>query len=359
MITRHREIVSAGYNNGVKTGSNTIPTNAVPTDIASVTPAWVSTQMGRQIGPIRIEPVGAGYMSDVYRVEWQTDALEPNPVSSLVLKLSAEPGVRRAVAESFGSYAKESRFYQAFAAQTGVRVPKCYFNLLDNAGNFALGLEDLTSIPAVSNTSGATLPQTRLAMETLARLHARYWRDLPATVPDFLSGFTPAAETLAAIKPEALFKSPGASNLMACYMEDSMRHLPGFLEQPQVFSHMDYRLDNLKFNEAELILLDWGELSGAPPGFDIANFLVTSVTAENRQAWEREALTCYLSHLHQQGIEYHEADLLASYQSCLPSMVYLPVLVSRTDQKYAGNLLNRLESALLTHLPTLSRIYQK
>ena len=58
---------------------------------------------------------------------------------------------------------------------------------------------------------------------------------------------------------------------------------------------MDYRLDNMRISNDELILFDWGECSLAPPGFDLAYFMITSLTPHNRRAWEASLLNTYLT----------------------------------------------------------------
>ena len=64
------------------------------------------------------------------------------------------------------------------------------------------------------------------------------------------------------------------------------------MARPSPFAvvHGDYRLDNLLFDPAgaDVVVVDWQTLSVGPPTRDLAYFLGTSLTVDDRRAAERE-----------------------------------------------------------------------
>ena len=67
---------------------------------------------------------------------------------------------------------------------------------------------------------------------------------------------------------------------------------PWHQARPHPFAvlHGDYRLDNLLFDPdgADVVAVDWQTLAVGPPARDLAYFLGTSLTVDDRRAAERE-----------------------------------------------------------------------
>ena len=311
----------------------------VPTHIGELTAEWLSGALGHPVSGYNAVSVADGYMSEVYRIN-----LEPaGPLESLILKLPSLDVHRRELAAEFSSYEKESGCY-ALLAGSNLPIPHCYFNYIE--GGFALGLEDLSDWPETDLHAGASQAQVMLAAGTLAGLHGRFWNthDLPA----FRIALTAAAAGMQTFVTDCIKDLPAndVTRLLAHYARSSLSFLPLFEAQPQVLSHMDFRLANIRFRDSALRVFDWGEYSLAPPGFDLAYFMTMSVTTDNRRAWEQEALECYL--LRGNGIENYSAEsLFDSYRLAMLPGYYMPALALTQGNRAEGEALQKRSLAAI------------
>ncbi len=320
--------------------------------ITKIDADYLSQALGSLVESFQIEPIGSGegYMSNLYRITLQGAALP----DSIILKLPSTDTEKFSLAGRFNSYDREQHFYRALATRSSVRTPRCYFNA-DN--EFLLLLEDAGHWPIIDVTAGASLFEATIAVTHLARLHASYWTTPPESVESFSTGFKAAAVDMSSFVLGRLAELAQTRSVafMRQYASHSINHLPLFTQQKQVFSHMDYRLDNMRISNDELILFDWGECSLAPPGFDLAYFMITSLTPHNRRAWEASLLNTYLQTLALEGVQYSHQALHDSYRLALPPGFYLAALVLTSgDQAYGLMLAERCLETIDDHLPFLT-----
>jgi hypothetical protein len=114
---------------------------------------------------------------------------------------------------------------------------------------------------------------------------------------------------------------------------------------------MDFRLDNMRINGDDLILFDWGDCSLAAPGFDLAYFLITSLTTRNRRSWEQTLIDTYHQVLAENGIGYSRDEIFDSYRLAIPPGFYLAALVlTRGHQNYGMTLAERCLGAIEDHM---------
>ena len=291
-------------------------------------PARLSQLTGETVSEFTLEPIHTGYTSEVCRVRTQD--------RSFIIKQPAATAFAGQLADRFHAREKEERFYRDLKHQTRVRTPACLF--LESTP-FLLGLEDIGDEGQVPVSSGADHAQVLSAMRTLARLHSDFEIARPGNLTGFRAAVESALTDMEGFVTDVLTELPpsGARDLLQRYATNSQRCLPCFDAVPHCFSHMDFRLDNLRFSRSngltELTVLDWGEYGLAPAGFDVATFLVTSVTTENRRLFEQEALRCYRDALAEPGsFTVSPEALLAGYRLSLLPVVYLPALMLSVDQ---------------------------
>ena len=181
-----------------------------------------------------------------------------------------------------------------------------------------------------------------MAAQCLADLHAT---QIVERIPTLSDGMHAAAIGLESADLEDLYHDRIAE-LLKHYVKHSLEFLPRFLTQPQVLSHMDFRLENLGFTEEHVTVLDWGEFSAAPAGFDLAYFAVTSMTINQRRSNEDSFLETYVAH----SSLNTKKSILKSYQLCLLPSIYLPILMRDAGNKYAAlELAGRLSAAIEDH----------
>ena len=343
----------------------------IPKNGTEVTEPWLRDFL--QANDLRLlsaELLPGGAMSDLLQVRIATASdLLPE---TLVLKVPSSTPTSLQLALHFDSYRKESLFYRHLAPRLAAQAPRCHANeLAANGSRLALALEDLTGLAEVSQLESASEAQTMQAMRTLAQLHASAWpgrHSQLSLLPDAASAPLPEAhpwlprfaDAVAASQPgftemvaQALAAtgidlSPETAATLRQYTDNPQIQLPAFLELPQTLIHGDYRTANLRFPSPKepARILDWGDYSWGPAAFDVVNFLVTSLSPEDRQAWEEDALAEYSATLAQAGIAYPPEACLEHCQRLLPPCLYLPALLAALgDLPLATTLLHRLAAA--------------
>ena len=311
----------------------------IPCRILDITTDWLADLLPFPVASFQVRKIGNGYMSDVYRL-----LLEPDN-QSIIVKISSSSVPTRDLADRFRSYEKEHRFYAELAELVSVKVPLCYFNFFDETGRLVLGLEDIGSQIKTQLTESNII----LAARNLADLHSTQPIE---GVPELAEGMRAAAVELKTCNLTGLYHDRVAE-LIDHYAQHSLELLPRFLQQPQVLSHMDFRLDNLGFTPEQVTLFDWGEFSSAPPGFDLAYFAVTSMTTEQRRAVEDTFLDTYV----RQYAATSKESVLQSYQLCLLPTVYMPLLMTGAGNNNAAQqLANRLSAAIDDHYEAIRRL---
>ena len=253
---------------------------------------------------------------------------------------------------------------QAVASVSGRRLadsitcptPHCYYN---DSDQFLLILEDLTPLSRNNPGVGASAKQSTDAIASLAKLHATE-QPTDLTLPGFSHGFTAAAPDMQGFGIAALdrFATSQAVQFMRHYAANSLTYLPLFNAQPMVLSHMDYRSDNLAYTDRGVVVFDWGEFSLAPPGFDLACYLVTSIDAMDRRTREAELMDIYLTVSADHDVLINAEALKASYLLSIPPAFYLAALMLERGEEDRGRQFGqRCLAAIEDHLPELQRLY--
>ena len=285
-------------------------------------------------------------MSEVHRITLRGNT----DLESVILKRPSKNQKKLRIATRFNSYNREKYFYANLSQHSAIRSPRCYFNAKDD---FLLLLEDAGQWPVCDTNIGASLNQATSAIRHLARFHASYWDRAPTKVSPFAQGFEAAALDMPSLTQSLLKTLPQnkAMKFMLHYAKQSIKYLPLFVSQKQVFSHMDFRLDNIRIKDEELMVFDWGESSFAAPGCDLAYFIITSLTAKNRRLWEGTLLSTYHRTLGENGVQYDIHEVFNSYRLAIPPIFYLPALVfALGNQAFGITLSTRCLAAVSDHL---------
>ena len=327
---------------------------AIPDTIDALTPDWLSASLaesgalpsGRVSGfeSDRIG-VGEGLIGDVYRLRLRVDPGASGAPRTLIAKFPTAEKRTRATAELMGAYEREILFYRELASEVPCRTPRCYGAALEprpgsaegdarvralvNAAPFwllralvkfgrflagkqrrpyALLLEDLFPAHPGDQLAGADDADLRAAVETLARVHARFWR------ADELYGRRWLIGLDANTRPMQLEFRAGRGAFEARFRDSipaSVRGLLAWIDRfgedllkrfsahPPTLVHADYRLDNLFFDRREahdateeraaeacvrVGVIDWQAASRGPGVYDLAYFVSSSAMAADLDA---------------------------------------------------------------------------
>ncbi len=317
----------------------------------SLTPALISRLIGKPVTSLALSAIDEqrGYMASVYRAKLTGN----NVPASVIIKFASESAAQRSLADRFNSYKKETRFYADLAEDLPVATPTCLYNAADS---FLLILEDLGP-GAITDT--VSLTDAALAMQTMATIHGHFRQRPPDGFPDISEGLEAAVPDMRGFVTDRLGELPTRPGLalMARYAANSDKTIDRFKHWPKVFCHLDFRLDNLRFLANELVVFDWGEATMAPPGFDLATFMVTSMDVDLRRASELSLLKRYHQHLetYQTGISFD--TVYESYQLALLPAFYLAALVMTDGELAEGmRLADRCLSAIEDHQHALGNL---
>jgi thiamine kinase-like enzyme len=323
----------------------------VPESLDDLTPDWLTLALSKagvlprgRVTATRPERVGQqyGFTGVVARVEVDYEDEEGRPPRSLIAKLPMAQDAVSAYRKRqerdpalldryYDRSAREVRFYRSVPVAF---APRLYYGEADDARRrVVLLLEDLTGGRQGDALDGCSVDDAARVIEEVAPFHARWWgehapvAEFPPAVTDdprtrqerfsaHLSPFFAAhgdhlSSDLAATV-EALGSRLGA---VACALEAG----------PQALIHGDLHLDNMIFSAGggrSVVVLDWQTVGVGPPAWDVALFLVGSLSAEDRRAVEAELFDRYVGILSAHGIrDYSAEDLRRQFAPALLVML--------------------------------------
>lgn len=216
-------------------------------------------------------------------------ASAPGP-RTLIAKLPTADTELHARASVLQPGRREQWFYRRAAPRVPVRVPRCYYSRVDRStGESLLLLEDLTAHPTGDWLAGATLRQARVALRSLARLHARWWG----------ASSDPAIQELATLVApqgqqelvQSLFDAawPRFAHRFSTRLTDDLFAFGAAIvgnmaavdrlgdQAPSTLAHGDFRLDNLHFGTRAgtfgCWLIDWEDVFFGSSMVDVSWFL--------------------------------------------------------------------------------------
>lgn len=289
---------------------------AVVDDVDDLTPAWLSYVLDLEVRSVTAERVGSGQTGAAFRLTIDGDGTPP----TVVAKLGA--GDEEARHRVRDGYRKEVGFYAHLVDTVEVRTPHCWYAAIaEDAHSFTLVLEDLAPrVPGVQ-VDGCSLDHAADAVGNLAALHASRWNDASLFDVGFLERPTEAgAAFLGRVVAGAtgqFVRRYGAdldAGDVATLRASATAVTAWQLARPEPFVllHGDYRLDNLLFPSAGdgdgAAIVDWQTLAVGPPGRDLAYFLGTSLSVEDRRTAERDLVSAYHAALVARGVDGYDAD---------------------------------------------------
>jgi len=271
-----------------------------------------------------------GMLGELFAIDvtYATDQAGPPQV---VAKFAALRDGALASARRGGAHERELRCYGELLAETPVAAPKLFGAWYDPETAHFLLLQSLIEVDTdVDQVAGITLAQARSVLAQVAQLHAHWWDDprlaeatwLPRLdASTRLRNLTHLAERgwplLAAMLDDDL--TPTERSFGAGLTERLPEALRSLAALPATLLHCDLRADNLLFSptDGEVTLVDWQGAGIGPPAFDLAYFLVQSLTVDDRRSHERALIESYRVELARAGRELTFDQIMAGYGDAL------------------------------------------
>ncbi|MHB8574729.1 MAG: phosphotransferase [Dehalococcoidia bacterium] len=302
----------------------------IPAKFEDFTPEWMTRALRGQIGGATVTSVavqlvgqGVGILCQLARLTLGYDAAAHDAPASVIAKIPTADAQTRGMADAFRFYEREVRFYRELQADISVRTPRCWFNVLDDAGNFVLLLEDLGARRIGDQVAGCSADDAKLAVYEIAKVHAQWWNhprlNELAWVPESSSEINkmglrmyPMAwklfmERMGHALPEQMIRT---GEKLGAYTDTILDQFA--IGVPHTLLHGDYRLDNFFFagrpGDEPLAVLDWQIAMRGVGTYDVGYMLTQSVAIDVRRAIEHDLLRDYHRILVENGVKDYSLD---------------------------------------------------
>lgn len=290
-------------------------------------PGWMTqvlTAAGRlhdgRVTDVQLAPCGAGHVADSYRLRLQYDSPGAGP-ATLVGKFSSKDPVSREFGIRSGWYRCEVGFYRELAPRLPVSVPSTvHAALAADQGDFVLLMEDLAPARQVEQLASCSLEESIRVIEQAAALHARTWHSAELASLTWLRGsvgiYAQASEGFAEVL--RIFSQLYPDFLPEADLREVRKLVPHAdawkrtLSTPRCLWHLDLRADNVMFDACggtrPVVVLDWQGLGFGQGTIDVAYWIGTSLSVEDRRAHERALVAHYHDALSQNGVRDYTAE---------------------------------------------------
>jgi aminoglycoside phosphotransferase (APT) family kinase protein len=288
---------------------------------------------------------GTGMMAEIAKLELTYEGGSGASPNYIVAKFSSQNPTNREVALLYNLYERETRYCTELDPLTEACTPDIYYTGLEGE-NFVILMQDLTDYEVGSQVVGATLVQTELAIDELAKLHASFWEGVSkfTWVPGIAHSYhADNMLNLATMGWDTMVETFGdfIPDHIRQHKEKFLQAIPALQNErfkgPITLSHGDFRMENLLYgvkpDHHPVAIIDWQGPLQARGMFDVALFLGQSTKTEVRQQSERELLKRYVEGLSSRGVpDVNVNDTWEDYRRCmLYDWVYTAVVAGTLD----------------------------
>jgi len=288
----------------------------LPSNLEEVNAAWLSSALGVEVAAVRPTNVIHGTTTKAFL---DLDYAGP---TSLPTKMLLKGGFEAHSPMLASYYLREARTYASVLPHVRGSYPQCFFADARDDGTGLLLLEDLAAAGASFGTPlrAMTVDEAQRVLHAFASLHASSWESAildenpwlgvhnSAGVSDFLF----SQENWDVCAPTGRFEYLTGDLLDRNKARDAFENLVELdLAAPRCLLHGDSHVANLYFHaDGTPGFLDWQGAMAGRWSHDVAYFLSTALSIDDRRAHERVLLARYLEYLTAAGgpmIEFETA----------------------------------------------------
>lgn len=289
--------------------------------LTGVLTATGTLSKGARVTSVRRNTCGTGQLADSYRFELGYSPHSAGP-PTLVGKFPSQDPVSRQFGRQSGYYRTEIRFYRELAPSLGaMTLPTAlHAELAENETDFVLLMDDLAPARTVDQLDGCTADEAALVIEQLAALHASSWCSDRLAATAWLTGALASFDDITANFPETIraFSEtfgdlvPESDITQAAKLNHHLDTWRTIIATRRCLWHSDVRADNLLFDarngQIPVAILDWQGVGYGYGPIDVAYFLSTSMTTEDRRRNERDLVALYQQCLAGHGVVGYSAE---------------------------------------------------
>ena len=321
----------------------------IPQEGSEFTADWFTDLFQEQYGAAVLDVsrevigTGVGFVGEIHRCFLSWDATRGDLPTSVIVKVPSKLPLNRSLGEGLQLYEREVIAYEKLASNMGLPMPNVLYSAMDDdptpwldsvinflfsrlplggvswltvkflelasknprLRRYVLVLEDIADARPPSQVEGGSLDDALISLETLAKFHAHHWmKEESIAVSDriwALNRLPKVSQASYARNREEFLGRFGelVGDEKMRVIDDTQDRLEDLLaplaQDPWTLLHGDYRLDNIMFRpNGEIVVIDYQLLSKGRPGWDVAYFITTALSADYKS--EEETM---LKHYHE------------------------------------------------------------
>ncbi|MCZ7528574.1 MAG: phosphotransferase [Acidimicrobiia bacterium] len=297
---------------------------AKPHTVTQVGAEWLTSVLAQDTPGARVVDVedrgGTSGTTDRRRLQltWNDEGVEADLPTNLFVKATSPSPKNRTMVAALWMAINEVKFYTQVRPTLGDIAPRCYYARAGHGARFVLLLDDLVELGArpVLHGDEFTIDHARALVDTLAQLHAVYWRsprletDLSWAAPmTGRPGFSLLARQFRVTRRKFLAQAderelgPRVRRMLRLLNEHDLDLYRTWSEGPQTFVHGDSHVGNTYATaDGRAGLLDWQVVFRTRGTREVSYLIVGALTRELRQAHEKELIQRYLDRLAEAGV---------------------------------------------------------
>ena len=321
----------------------------IPQEGSEFTADWFTDLFQEQYGAAVLDVsrevigTGVGFVGEIHRCFLSWDATRGDLPASVIVKVPSKLPLNRSLGEGLQLYEREVIAYEKLSSNMGLPMPNVLYSAMDDdptpwldsvinflfsrlplggvswltvkflelasknprLRRYVLVLEDIADARPPSQVEGGSLDDALISLATLAKFHAHHWMNEESiAVSDriwALNRLPKVSQASYARNREEFIGRFGelVGDEKMRVIDDTQDRLEDLLaplaQDPWTLLHGDYRLDNIMFRpNGEIIVIDYQLLSKGRPGWDVAYFITTALSADYKS--EEETM---LKHYHE------------------------------------------------------------
>ena len=321
----------------------------IPQEGSEFTADWFTDLFQEQYGAAVLDVsrevigTGVGFVGEIHRCFLSWDAMRGDLPASVIVKVPSKLPLNRSLGEGLQLYEREVIAYEKLASNMGLPMPNVLYSAMDDdptpwldsvinflfsrlplggvswltvkflelasknprLRRYVLVLEDIADARPPSQVEGGSLDDALISLETLAKFHAHHWmKEESIAVSDriwALNRLPKVSQASYARNREEFIGRFGelVGDEKMRVIDDTQDRLEDLLaplaQDPWTLLHGDYRLDNIMFRpNGEIVVIDYQLLCKGRPGWDVAYFITTALSADYKS--EEETM---LKHYHE------------------------------------------------------------
>ena len=321
----------------------------IPQEGSEFTADWFTDLFQEQYGAAVLDVsrevigTGVGFVGEIHRCFLSWDAMRGDLPTSVIVKVPSKLPLNRSLGEGLQLYEREVIAYEKLASNMGLPMPNVLYSAMDDdptpwldsvinflfsrlplggvswltvkflelasknprLRRYVLVLEDIADARPPSQVEGGSLDDALISLATLAKFHAHHWMNEESiAVSDriwALNRLPKVSQASYARNREEFLGRFGelVGDEKMRVIDDTQDRLEDLLaplaQDPWTLLHGDYRLDNIMFRpNGEIVVIDYQLLSKGRPGWDVAYFITTALSADYKS--EEETM---LKHYHE------------------------------------------------------------